>query len=44
MTSHKGTKTIDEGAETPVYCALLPPGSDKYNGKMFSDKKLFEFW
>jgi len=44
MTSHKGTKTIDEGAETPVYCALLPSGSDKYNGKMFSDKKLFEFW
>ncbi|XP_022079858.1 carbonyl reductase [NADPH] 3-like isoform X2 [Acanthaster planci] len=44
MSSFKGTKTIDEGAITPVYCALLPPGSAEFNGKMFSDKELYEFW
>ncbi|XP_022080033.1 carbonyl reductase [NADPH] 1-like [Acanthaster planci] len=44
MTNHEGEKTIDEGAVTPVYCALLPPGSSQFNGKMFSEKKLLEFW
>ncbi|XP_055958793.1 carbonyl reductase [NADPH] 3 [Patella vulgata] len=37
LTSHKGTKTIDQGAETPVYCALLPEGTD-IRGKFVSDK------
>ncbi|ESO90595.1 hypothetical protein LOTGIDRAFT_191692 [Lottia gigantea] len=37
MSSHKGTKTIDEGAETPVYLALLPHGSD-IKGKFLSEK------
>ncbi|XP_022080034.1 carbonyl reductase [NADPH] 1-like isoform X1 [Acanthaster planci] len=44
MTNCQGQKTIDEGAVTPVYCALLPPGSSQFNGKMFSEKKLVEFW
>jgi carbonyl reductase 1 len=44
MTGHRGHKAIDEGAITPVYCALLPPGSDQFSGKMFSDKELYEFW
>ncbi|XP_038079341.1 carbonyl reductase [NADPH] 3-like isoform X3 [Patiria miniata] len=44
MTSHKGPLTIDQGAETPVYLALLPPGSENLNGKMFSKKELLEFW
>ncbi|GAU95913.1 hypothetical protein RvY_07438-2 [Ramazzottius varieornatus] len=29
MTSHKGTKTIEEGADTPIYLALLPPQDGK---------------
>ncbi|KAK6173715.1 hypothetical protein SNE40_017121 [Patella caerulea] len=37
MTSHKGTKTIDQGAETPVLCALLPEGTD-IRGKFLSEK------
>ncbi|XP_038079338.1 carbonyl reductase [NADPH] 1-like [Patiria miniata] len=44
MSSHKGHLTIDQGAETPVFSALLPPGSEQFQGKMFSEKKLYEFW
>ncbi|XP_022080031.1 carbonyl reductase [NADPH] 3-like [Acanthaster planci] len=44
MTNHEGERTVDEGASTPVYCALLPPGSSRFNGKMFIDKELHEFW
>ncbi|XP_022080040.1 carbonyl reductase [NADPH] 3-like isoform X2 [Acanthaster planci] len=44
MTSHKGSLTIDEGAVTPVYLALLPTGSSDYNGKMFSEKAVTNFW
>ncbi|XP_038079339.1 carbonyl reductase [NADPH] 1-like isoform X1 [Patiria miniata] len=44
MSSHKGPLTIDQGAETPIYLALLPPGSENLNGKMFSKKELLEFW
>ena len=43
MTSKRGDKTPDEGAETPVFVALLPPG-DKTHGKMFSDCKVDDFW
>jgi len=44
LSSHKGPLTIDEGAVTPVYCALLPPGSDEFSGKMLRDKAVYEFW
>ncbi|KAJ8298460.1 hypothetical protein KUTeg_024991, partial [Tegillarca granosa] len=27
MSSHKGTKTIDQGADTPLYLAMLPPNT-----------------
>jgi len=27
MTSHKGPLTIDQGAESSIYAALLPPGT-----------------
>ncbi|XP_072029326.1 carbonyl reductase [NADPH] 3-like isoform X3 [Amphiura filiformis] len=43
MTSGGGNKTTDEGAKTPVYVALLPPGT-KTHGKMFSDCKVINFW
>ncbi|KAH9513987.1 NADH-cytochrome b5 reductase [Bulinus truncatus] len=39
MTNHKGHLTIDEGAETPVYCALLPPNIKQPRGKFISVKK-----
>ncbi|KAK3591760.1 hypothetical protein CHS0354_019532 [Potamilus streckersoni] len=38
MTSHKGTKTIDEGAVTPLYLALLPPNVVSPKGEFVSEK------
>lgn len=40
MTSHKGTKTIDEGAETPVMAALVPPNATSPRGEFLSEKKV----
>ncbi|KAL7060746.1 hypothetical protein AAHC03_010088 [Spirometra sp. Aus1] len=39
MSSHKGTKTILEGAETPVYLATLPEGATEPYGLMISECK-----
>ncbi|EDO49544.1 predicted protein [Nematostella vectensis] len=39
MSSHKGHLTIDQGAETPIYCALLPEGCG-HSGEFFSQKKV----
>ena len=38
MTSHRGTKTPDQGAETPVMLALLP-NNTPYKGLYFSECK-----
>ena len=35
MTSHKGPLTIDQGAECPVYLALLPVEDSAPRGQMF---------
>jgi len=43
MTSHKGKKTPDQGAETPVYLALLPPNIESPRGKFLSEKKISEW-
>jgi carbonyl reductase 1 len=43
MTSHKGGLTIDEGAETPVYLALLPANVTEPNGKFVFQKKVTEW-
>ncbi|XP_033629911.1 carbonyl reductase [NADPH] 3-like [Asterias rubens] len=43
MSSQQGVKTIDEGADTPVYLALLSSGSTEFNGKMYFDRALVEF-
>ena len=43
MTSYKGPKTVEEGADTPVYLALLSSGSTEFNGKMYFDRALVEF-
>jgi (+)-neomenthol dehydrogenase len=37
MTKNLGVLTIDQGAETPVYAALLPSDS-KINGAFISEK------
>lgn len=39
MTSHKGTKTAAQGAETPVMLAMIPPGQDHPHGKLYCELK-----
>ncbi len=41
MTSHKGVKTLEEGADTPVWLALTPPGGP--SGKLFAERKQIPF-
>nr|XP_033806231.1 carbonyl reductase [NADPH] 1-like [Geotrypetes seraphini] len=43
MAGPKATKSPDEGAETPVYLALLPPDADGPHGQFLSEKKV-EKW
>ncbi|XP_005095566.1 carbonyl reductase [NADPH] 1 [Aplysia californica] len=43
MSSHKGSLTIDQGAVTPTYCALLPPNVDSPRGKFISKEKISEW-
>ncbi|XP_028279927.1 carbonyl reductase [NADPH] 1-like [Parambassis ranga] len=40
MTSQDAHKSPDEGAITPVYLALLPPGATEPQGKFLSDKEV----
>ncbi|XP_060070223.1 carbonyl reductase [NADPH] 1-like [Ylistrum balloti] len=40
MSSHKGTKTIDQGADTPLYLAMLPPNTLSPKGNYVSDRKI----
>ncbi|KAK2155286.1 hypothetical protein NP493_2088g00003 [Ridgeia piscesae] len=43
MTCHKGEIMIDEGAETPLYLALLPPNSTQPRGEYVSEKKVVKW-
>jgi len=43
MSSHKGHLTIDQGAETPVFCALLPPNVSSPRGKFLREKKVADW-
>ncbi|KAI8761707.1 carbonyl reductase [NADPH] 1 [Biomphalaria glabrata] len=40
MTNHQGDLSIDEGADTPVYCALLPPKIHQPRGKFIMQKQV----
>lgn len=41
MTSHRGVKTLEQGADTPVWLALMPPG--RPTGKLFAERKQIPF-
>jgi len=43
MSSHKGPLTIDEGAVTPVLCALLPPNVSSPRGKFLREEKVADW-
>ena len=40
MAGPRATKSPDEGAETPVYLALLPPGAEGPHGQYVSEKRV----
>ncbi|VDM32919.1 unnamed protein product [Hydatigera taeniaeformis] len=40
LTSHKGYKTILEGADTPVYLATLPKGATEPYGQLISERQV----
>ncbi|KAL8190543.1 UNVERIFIED_CONTAM: NADH-cytochrome b5 reductase [Gekko kuhli] len=40
MAGPSAPKTPDEGAETPVYLALLPPDADRPHGQFVNEKKV----
>jgi len=44
MTSHKGHKTPDDGADTLVYLATLPPNIDQPRGKFVKDRILVDYF
>jgi len=43
MTGHQGNLTIDQGAVTPVYLALLPPDTQSPKGNLVRDKKVLKW-
>jgi len=43
MAGPKATKSPDQGAETPVYAALLPPNAGKPHGEFLKDKMILDW-
>ena len=43
MTSHKGPLTIEEGAKSSLYCALLPPNTDVKGKYLWYDCKIVDW-
>lgn len=43
MTGPSATKSPEEGAETPVYLALLPPEAEGPHGQFVQDKQVSEW-
>jgi carbonyl reductase 1 len=43
INSHKGPKTIDEGADTPIYLSLLPEGTKSPAGDFVADKQIHKW-
>ncbi|XP_036304472.1 carbonyl reductase [NADPH] 3 isoform X1 [Pipistrellus kuhlii] len=44
MAGAFGTRTLEEGAETPVYLALLPPDATEPQGQLVRDKVVQKWW
>jgi len=40
----KASKSPDQGADTPVYLALLPKGQSEPHGKFFEERKIITEW
>lgn len=44
MTSHKGTLTIEQGAEAPLYLALLPVNDPTKGCFVWSNKEIIDWF
>lgn len=44
MTSHKGHLTIDQGAETSLYLALLPDNIKSPRGELVAEKTIIKWF
>lgn len=44
MAGDFGSRTAEEGAETPVYLALLPPDATEPQGQLVRDKVVQNWW
>jgi carbonyl reductase 1 len=44
MSSHKGPLTIEQGAEAPVFLALLPKGEQTFKGQYVWNNKIIKDW
>eukprot|EP00891_Asterochloris_glomerata_P006173 jgi/Astpho2/6173/e_gw1.00088.78.1_t len=42
MTQHKGVKTLAQGADTPVWLALMPPG-EAFTGELCAEREIIEW-
>ncbi len=43
MSSHKGVLTIDQGADTAVYLALLPPNAAEPKGQLMGERNVVDW-
>ncbi len=43
MTSNKGTGTPEQGADTPVYLATLPPNVHSPRGEFVAERKILKW-
>lgn len=43
MTSNKGTGSLDQGADTPVYLATLGPNVKSPRGEMVAERKILKW-
>ncbi len=43
MSNHKGHLTPDEGADTPLYLALLPPNAAEPKGELVAVRKVVDW-
>ena len=42
MSSFMGPLTVDQGCETPIYLALLPPNTN-IKGEFVAEKKIIDY-
>jgi len=40
----KASRTPDQGADTPVYCAMIPQGQSEPHGQFISERKIVTDW